>query len=90
VATPRAEPARAVAEPATAQQRSESTTAARGWAVRVERNGVVFFENGKALLYRVGDPLPNGERLVDVDESSATYATDKGIRQIRSSPLQSR
>lgn len=56
--------------------------------MRVERNGVLFFVDGKANLYRVGDSLPNGERLVDVDESSATYATDKGVRQVRSSPLQ--
>lgn len=72
---------------ATTDEKSVATP--HGWAVRVERNGVIFFEGGKAVLYRLGDALPNGERLVDVDESSATYATNKGIRQIRSSPLRS-
>lgn len=74
----------ATPEPASARP---AGGAGRGWAVRVESNGVVFFDAGKASLYRVGDVLPNGERLVDVDEGSATYATDKGVRQIRSSPL---
>lgn len=60
-----------------------------GWAVKVEPNGVIFFDGSKGKLVRVGDQLPSGERLVDVDPGSSTYATDKGIRQIRSTSLQS-
>lgn len=61
------------------------STSARSWAIRVENNGVLF--SGSNRLFRVGEVLPNGERLVDVDEGSSTYATDRGIRQIRSSSL---
>lgn len=54
-------------------------------AVKVEKNGVIFFDGKQATLIRIGEPLPNGERLIDVDEAYSTYATDRGIRQIRTS-----
>ena len=63
---------------------SSAIAPGKGWALRVESQGVVFFDGTASKLFRVGDTLPTGERVIDVDEGSATYATDKGVRQIRS------
>lgn len=58
---------------------------AKVWAVRVEQNGVTFSASNK--LFRVGEMLPSGELLVDVDAATATYVTDKGLRQVRSTAI---
>lgn len=52
---------------------------------RVSAQGVHYFDGSANKLFAVGSTLPNGEKIIDVDEASATYATDKGIRQIRPS-----
>lgn len=62
-------------------------SATKGWAVAVEGSGVRYFDGKDTRLYKRGEVLPNGEKIVDVDEGSATFATDKGVRQIRSSKL---
>lgn len=59
----------------------------RGWPIAVENGGIKYFDGAATKIYRVGEVLPNGEKIVDVDEGSATFATDKGVRQIRSSKL---
>ena len=64
-----------------------SATLQRGWPVAVEGGAVKYFDGANTKIYKVGDTLPNGEKIVDVDEGSATYATDSGVRQIRSSKL---
>ncbi len=52
---------------------------------RVSAQGVHYFDGSANKLFAVGSTLPNGEKVIDVDEASATYATDKGVRQIRPS-----
>lgn len=52
---------------------------------RVSAQGVHYFDGSANKLFAVGSTLPNGEKIIDVDEPSGTYATDKGIRQIRTS-----
>lgn len=74
-----------IAKSASFAPEASSSSTPRTWAMRVERNGVYF--SGSEKLFRIGEVLPSGERLVDVDEGSATYATDKGIRQIRSNSM---
>lgn len=59
----------------------------RGWPISVEANGVRYFDGKETKLYKRDEILPNGEKIVEVDEGSATFATDKGVRQIRSSKL---
>lgn len=82
VATPKAP---AVEAPKAVITSASNTKQFPPTAVKVEKNGVIFFDGKQATLIRIGEPLPNGERLIDVDEAYSTYATDRGIRQIRTS-----
>ena len=51
---------------------------------RVTAQGLYYFDGTTSKLFAVGTTLPNGEKIIEVDEASATYATDKSVRQIRS------
>lgn len=80
-------PLMASKEAASGALTSSITLAQRSWPVAVQKDGIQFFDGKETKLYKPGDRLPNGEKIVDVDEGSATFATDKGVRQIRSSKL---
>lgn len=93
-APPAAKPAIAAA-PASAQAVSRSAAsspvaarAAGGFMVSVEPDGVMYFDGTTTKLYRIGERLPTGQKVIVVDPGSATYVLDDNtVRQIRSQQM---
>jgi hypothetical protein len=57
-----------------------NSTLASAWATKqITDEGLVLLVQGRSVLFRMGDTLPNGEVLQSTDPSTARYQTDRSL-----------